>query len=458
MDATRPDISAAALHLDDQALPLLEHLQGVGPLSLGWPWRTDFGDWLGDRLTWWPQGLPNRRTTAIISSRWGRQLDRKDDLFRVLRSACAQLDPQRQALLTAEGTTTHAFICRLAQLFGLETVDIRCAKVASTLTAWLAQMTESDVSSPSTGWTCFVSPSIDCQERLEDPIRDRITVLGSDQLLVLHLRSRGNLMPLIQRRLHLQASSNVYLALGGDHLVPGDAANTLMEQGAVGWLLLNEDDASQGIPTSFDGVLPAAAAPIVSSQPGWDYLIHCTRSAHGPWPDQSNDEYLDELLLGHVSRDHSSLAALVRILRMQRLIATNKTIRGGTEVVSFTAAGLQQLSGLRTFQSHRGRWDFQPYGICIRKDRIERVGGRPVIYGDDGVWQTLDEGSKPYFQKTDTPRQPARDWRSEREWRHVGDFDLRSLGADDALVFVPSPEEAAHVARVSRWPVTVVCR
>jgi hypothetical protein len=165
------------------------------------------------------------------------------------------------------------------------------------------------------------------------------------------------------------------------------------------------------------------------------------------------------LILARPEANHAALDALKRILQKQRLVATARTIRGGTPVVSFTAVPLAELRRLRVFRPHRGRWDFEPYGICIRRDWLEQREARPVRYGDDRLWNRLAPAERPFFQLRQTRRSSARatiDWSVEDEWRVVGDVGLESIPRDAALVFVPTEGEADQVAPICRWPVTVV--
>jgi len=113
--------------------------------------------------------------------------------------------------------------------------------------------------------------------------------------------------------------------------------------------------------------------------PRADYLTHCTRGTDGPWPDQDRAEYLDNLILGRPDAAHSALSALTRIVQQRRLLATGRAIRGGTPVVCFTAAGIAELRHLRTFRSHRRRWDFEPYGIGVSREWLEQRGQRPSV-------------------------------------------------------------------------------
>ena len=144
--------------------------------------------------------------------------------------------------------------------------------------------------------------------------------------------------------------------------------------------------------------------------------------------------------------------------RTGRLIATGQAIRAGARVVSFTAIPLAELDRRRVFRPHRGRWDFEPYGIAIRQCWLERRGARPVRYGDEAMWTRLTASQRPFFQysKTRGDGDHTTDWSEEREWRYPGDVDLSCLTHDDALLFVPSRGEAEVLARISPWPVTVV--
>jgi hypothetical protein len=233
----------------------------------------------------------------------------------------------------------------------------------------------------------------------------------------------------------------------------------------------------------------------------WDFLTHTTRACVGPWPDQSRDDFIDSLLDGRPDADHSPLAALVRIVTQRRLIASSLAIRGRYRIVSFTAVPLAELPRLRVFRSHRSRWDFEPYGICIRREWLERRGAQPVRYGGEPDWQRMAEPDRPFFQlvrrvdrgefgRRHTPEQLADqtagrpftptispgearesglatgdaagnaervaiDWTVEHEWRHLGDLDLSALGRDEALLFVPDEEKARLLLEFSPWPVTV---
>ena len=258
-------------------------------------------------------------------------------------------------------------------------------------------------------------------------------------------------------------AASVYIALGSD-LVRTEIADELLEHGAVGWVVPGaigaRSHAAGGAATTATRTPPGRIVPVPDAD-DWPYLTHCTRRCEGPWPEQDEADHIDDLILGRPAGDHSALAALTRILSQQRLVATSSAIRGTTPVVSFTAVPLAELGRLRVFRPHRGRWDFEPYGVCLRRDWLERYGARHVLYGDERRWDELSPDDRPYFQMR-TTRRPADggriDWTVEDEWRVVGDVDLSKIPRHAALVFVPDRVEAEMVAEFSHWPVAVVDR
>ena len=88
-------------------------------------------------------------------------------------------------------------------------------------------------------------------------------------------------------------------------------------------------------------------------------------------------------------------------------------------------------------------------------------GARPVLYGDESMWQNMNESDRPFFQpahssgSTSDDTDSGIDWTVEREWRHIGDLDLSRLSHEDALVFVPNFAAARRLSAVSPWPITL---
>ncbi len=431
--------------------------------------------WIGFRIFWWPDGIPAGRRMAFISSRIGRAWDERSAWFTVLRAASANVNRTTDLLVTSPSTTTDRYVQRCAELFGLRTLNVHVPRDGWSLGKWFGDLVghTEDESLPGV-CRLSLSPQIDCvavgstpgDVLTEIPLRDRTVAALGDRIVALHIRRGGHLHALLSARLRESSwpTAGVTVALGAQH-VSNELAEELLSAGAVGWLVMPSEDAQRKPAANELAESNAAAspgrAPIISmptSQP-WTFLTHTTRRRTGPWPDETEAEFLDQLILALDSTHRSALASLIRIVSQQRIVASGEGIRGGTLVVSFTEVPLAELNRLRTFRPHRGRWDFEPYGLCVRKDWLESHGARAVVYGEEPQWESLTPALRPYFQRKSTRargQSEVIDWTVEREWRLVGNADLSLLGPDEAFVFVPTHEEADQIAAVSRWPVAVV--
>ncbi len=423
--------------------------------------------WLGERLLWWPQGRPAGARIGIASSRLGRRLDTQTDWFTVFRAACSKINRDKEVLLTAAATTPERYVRRAAELFGVRVVTMICPRESEPIHAWFKRIRRLKPMSGEAVHPAYMSPefspapvdSAQSSHLANLPLRDRAVVSLAERLLAFHLRRGGHLDKLVRARLNDLGwpRASVFIALGED-LVDRAFADDLLDRGAVGWVVLDtlrHEAARKSVsPTS-------QQAPIVElpSSESWQWLTHCTRDQTDGWPDQRPTEYIDELLLHREASDHSAFAALRRIIETQRLVATSRMVRGDTDVVCFTAVPLCDLPPLRTFRSHLARWDFEPYGICIRQDWLAQRRCAPVRYGDESLWESLAAEERPLFQ-LQTSRSGRDggtiDWSIEREWRHISDVDLAELPSEAGLIFVPTREEAEQLATISRWPITVL--
>lgn len=452
-------------------------------LTVGWSSSDDrpLERWLAPRLMWCPRGVPAGRKVAWVSSRLGRAIDERPDWFAVLRSAVAKLDPERDVLLTASSTTVDRFLERATILFGLRRLRVHVDERRS-LVDWLKrlrrqvwrsclvdsslpQLTDDSAVflSPLGGWALLPvthASDTDGQEcpSSDLPLSDRVLIAAADQVLALQVRPKGNLHRLLRARLTDSAwpTASVWLALG-ETLVPADVAAELQSLGAVGWRLLVEHVSNVLDPPRETSTLGTCST---TSEMPWldgDYLVHWTRRRNGPWPGQSESQFIDDLVQQE-STSHSAFATLSRIVQQRRLIASRVGIRGNSAVVSFSANSLNELTRRRAFRAHRGRWDGEAYGLCIRREWLQARGAKPVIYGDDSRWSSLPNSDRPFFQLTTTrSRGGAKviDWSQEAEWRVPQDVDLSEASRDDLRLFVPTQSEAQQLAAISPWPVLV---
>jgi hypothetical protein len=201
---------------------------------------------------------------------------------------------------------------RAAKLFGLRLLLLTVAPDDLPLSSWLESVLRRPVLPTSEIIELMLSPPCQRGGEIGDvsiaPARDQAAVALSDRLLVASMRPRGTVHRLVLDRLQSSGwpTASVYLAIGPG-LVDKKLAEPLMRLGAVGWLVLEGEPSPE-----LGGPRPVSAPAIIDipSALPWPYLTHCTRRRDGPWPDQTQDDFLDQLILGHPSADHSALAAL----------------------------------------------------------------------------------------------------------------------------------------------------
>ena len=353
-----------------------------------------------------------RPKIALVSSHLGRWPHRRHDWFAALATACSHLVPAGSTLLSAAGTTTAPYLRRCAELFGhrIETKSVR---------------------------------------RVPRQTRDRLCVEEADTVIILsarnHSRTASLVTELIQRPREIRP---VVWFARKPSLVPPAAATQWESHGARSFLSRRRTPATRR-------TIPATAQlATVEDTTRDDWLIHCTRECDGPWPGQSREEYLDNLILGRVESDHSVQCTLRRILVDGRLRAVSRPVRGAPPAVSFTSCPLEQLGSLRVFRPHRGRWDFEPYGLAISRDWLIARGTRPVVYQEHPDLS----GEDPLEQPAVSGENRRIDWTAEQEWRHPGDIELSEIPPDRGLVLVGQDTDVAAVADQSRWPIAVISR
>jgi hypothetical protein len=344
------------------------------------------------------------------------------------------------------------------------------------------------------------------------PRADQAVAWLSDDLILLRLRPGGRLLPWIHQMLRDTPPSSMarVLLAAGPGLVPPHVAKRLIGEGAMWWRSFpttppqapthsrrihagspSRTSRIHAVPshsTEAPAPLTPPAAPdrappdrspqvhepsshgpevlgashsLPPHESSWIYLTHCTRPRHGPWPDQTDDEYRDQLLWNGPDTARGPLETLRHIATTRRLYASHAGIRGGAQVVCWSELPLEQLARLHVYRPHRVRWDFCPYGICIHREWLRDRGARPVLYGTEACWESLPDQDRPFFQtltsRTSTSRaqrlRAELDWSREREWRTPGDLALDDLPANAAFLFVPTSRDVELLAPYSPWPI-----
>lgn len=364
-----------------------------------------------------PTGPP---LVALVSSRLGQDISRHRRVAAFLDRSADETRRRGGRWLVAAGSAIAPWAQRAAELFQVPIT-------------WLADEAHAG----------------DVRHRDRNLGRDDAVIAMADRVDAVYARRGGTIARGLAQRLQSDRNATVRVAVWPEKQ-SADAA--LIVQGAIGWYL---PPPSRPAPTPIDGKQRwQIADPDEQSDLDHEpWLVHCTRGVHGPWLGETERQYRDSILLaggdgGDPSR-RDPIDSLIRIIQTQRLIGSSVASSRTDPVVCFSACRLVDLLDRRQYRSHLMRWDYEPYGILIRKSAAIAAGARPVIYGDPSIKRRLP----PAQRYRHHPPGKTHDWKSEREWRFLGSIDLASLAAEDLRVFCRDTQENRRRLRRCPWPV-----
>ncbi len=370
--------------------------------------------------------LIDRTWAAVACSRLGNDAALHGEVCRFLARCMLDCRSRGAVLLVAEGSAVAPWAFRAAELFGVDVIRVIAG----------------DKPSRNGG------PSIACRGKREIS-RDSAVIALADRVDAAYVRPGGNIASCLKRRLkELQDPSTRVAVI----MSRPSAARELIERGAIGWYLNRSSNAKVDEFCASGGLGDSPGMDPDWTQTDGEWLVHCTRTCLGSWPGETEHQYRDALLLGRQQPQRTPLESLKRILRTGRLVANATASARAWPVVCFSEAALRELLDQRCFRPHLKRWDYEPYGIAIRRHVAIELGIQPVIYGAADQRQQLDPRDQFRFQATGN----TYDWRREREWRSPRDVDLQQLDSLAVRVFVPSAAEAQSLASQVDWPVDVV--
>ena len=466
---------------------LLAAVENVAELTFATPNRDRMvcESWLGKRAYWWPRGTLKTRHVGIVSSRLKRDPARQDPVLRALRLSMSAVDVHSQHVVTSAGSSLHEYVEQCTTTFDVPRLRVFTPAERRSSKSWLDDILRTPGNSSE--YELLVSPEAwpstdttsptqipEWREIKQVPVRDRVLALISERLFVMTLRRDGNWWKLLQPGLAngLWDAGSVR-AVVGDGLCSEEVAADLQNHGAVLWYLTANEasvkhEYSSDQPTAAHRRLPQAeaarsaaenalTAELVREDSSSEWLLHWTRAPQKEWAGEPREDHLSSKVLSEPGNNRSAFATLQRIVDERVLRATSGNTRAKVDVVCLSELPLVDLLTKRVFRSHRGRWDFEHYGIGIRKQRFLSLGGRPVIYGDEPAWQNLPEGERPWFQPLhhragDSPI----DWSIESEWRLTSSLQLGNLPEDDIFLFCRTEHEASELRAACDWRVVSV--
>lgn len=445
-----------------------------------WPrsWAAEVRGLLGQRLYLLQErhSSETARLASIVSSQLGRHLRNLPSWPTWLDSALQHLRRQAQTLLVAPKTTLACTVSEFAETAKLPVVTLDLPRKSESPSQWIRRWFQLLREGNDYASDIFISPEIAGPICSEGPLQDVAAIVLSDIVYALSIRRGGSIERLLRWRLAASdfPEASIFIRLGSTDQRSQEVEHAAwLDDGAVGWWTSHESQdeplrtlsrcMSQGEPSVYQltSRIPGVwVGPTGESrrepQTGWDWLTHCTRGTVGPLPEEDHSHYLDRVWAsGHIGVDHP-IISLDRICRQRRLLGTSQITRTSNRCVCFSSVPLPELLAARNFKAHLGRWDWEPYGLLIRRDSLEALGGREVLYGTETDYQSLPEEERLFFQPAQSEsghKLDPYDWTQEREWRLPGDLDLSRLPFDAIRIFVQTRTEALHFARRYPWPV-----
>ena len=421
---------------------------------------------LSQRFSFWiPAPLPTGVSVTISSSRLGQKLESHEAWFDALRTIAVQIQSEHKFLISAEGITTDRFVRRIAELFEIPIVVFKPIPRDADPQWFQNTSDQADNHQQSAIRTVWYRQTESSRDK---PNVNDLLISIARIAVLLSVRKSGNIFAAANRRLESQAASVGTTRLLIDRKTTSKSVETsLLEKGASGWWLydskseldsLNSIDSRVTADADVKLTNPGSNEPVIlelDEVASDQFVLHWTRRRVGPWPDQTQTSFLDDLIFRNSRRQHGELSSLCRILASQKILGSSNLTRDPRSVVCFSDIRLEELKERRVFRSHLSRWDFEPYGLAIDRDLLRDLGARPVIYGNEPTWNSLSPSDRPFFQP-ETSASEKIDWKLEREWRIVGDLRLDLIPHDQALVFVASEAEANIIADLCHWPIVVM--
>ena len=392
-----------------------------------------------------------REWVAIASSHLGTKATLHAEISRYLSRSALECRKRGNVMMVAAGSAIENLARRAAELF-----DVRLLLVH----------TDCDENVlPTDTHQCATAM---VRSSFNDRQRDSMLIQLADRVDVLSIRPGGRIEAAIRKRLVASPNATTRIAIlrSIQSRKQKQLVSELMNCGAVGWYLRSESADQADQPPSIAIPIDNVSTDKVSTDDGWmttdgEWLVHCTRTPSGPMPGQTLRQHQDAMLLAN--RDggfvipNSPMDALESIVRSRRIVASAIASAHKYPVVCFSEVPLKTLLENRRYRPHLKRWDYEPYGIAIRKEAAIRLGVHPVIYGKAKDRDQVDEADQFRFQAQGR----TYDWTAEREWRSSGTLALDKLELSDVRVFLHQFVKFRlsyfrRILELSPWQITVI--
>jgi hypothetical protein len=376
-------------------------------------------------------GFPPHRTT-IINSRQHRLPYADDPWLAATSTAVARAVSSNSTIISSVGMITWEWIVwNTTRLKGHQIVIIPRGKVASLQDRVRQIIDDFDLDTECTVFLMPFSPKDKPFRKSVYPERDRWATALSHCIQPLAVRPSGIMSRLLSEpKLSGIIDPSYRLAL----------SRSRPQTDKLKLLISKSDVRAIQAGLSYD---------ISNEANSRDYLTHWTRACHGSWPGERRTDFYAALYSAGTGYPRDGLSTLRRILTEGTIHASGRMMPGGVPMTSLTATSPAELLKIIRWRPGYIRWNFEPYGISIRRRLLESLGAKEVTYGTDDQYEKLDVSEQPFFQKNARNK----DWRIEEEWRLPGDLSLQHLKNEDAIIWVLNQDQIHEIQKVSRFPV-----
>lgn len=486
--AQRPEVQLLAGHPEEERAARIHDLetsfseplrdlrkQGF-QLVTGWPrqWNHAISSAVGHRffLGHARHFSPTTKLASVVCSRMGRLGAKLPEWPCLLDSVLRQIRKLNWTLLDCPSITLAEPTREFARAASIPITELVLPqRPGQDLRTWFAECFERIQDNPHSRQMVFVSPEFspnlpwgptEGTECSKAKLADVLSILMPDFVHAISIREKGTLRQLSNLRIASpKYKAGSFFECIWDH--KGKAASRSQPRGVVGLHVVLPNQTNRATPASSDPVnndanqlyqlccrLPHHFQSERTHTPEQEqWLTHCTRGNQGQRPEESAEQFRARVFADGRLTTNDPFDSLLEIVRTMRLSGSRRRNRDLQASISFSEVPVGKLLERRCFQSHLGRWDWEPYGLCIRKSVLQRYGCRPVIYGGDAKFTQLPKSERPFFQSAGRNAQ----WTVELEWRVLGQLDLQSISADDLRFFVKSRKEAGRLARLVKSPV-----
>ncbi len=355
--------------------------------------------------------MPAKQKIALLNSRQGLYPCRLHSWIQQSLKTLLHVQSSQPIILSSVGMSTWDLITIAASKLKLQLelhIQIKDSQIEEEMIGSI--ITEFNLNRELVSFR-FIS---DHSKKQFQTLRDKAITSSADKIFPISIKQNGNLAKLISQ--HKNKIDNTF--------------NTTYEprKEKVAYTL-NIDNTNPDIPKITD-----------------EYIIHWTKSSKDKYSFERYYDYYTDILQSD-NYPRKAFNTLINILQMKRIVASSTHMPQNIPTVSFTSLHSIQMIPFFKWRSRYREMSFEPYGVGIKKEIAIKENIRKVFYYDKDIQNNLSD-KKPEVWLTQS-RGLHTNWESEKEYRHLGDFDLNNIDKENIVLFTRYKKEADYLLKLT---------